>query len=615
MALLATLWILTISGLFVWHFQAEYKQVIDLADVQGAHTFEKDLIYRHWASSHGGVYVPPSEQSPPNPYLNVPDRDIITTTGLELTLINPAYMTRQVYEMMKHKQTGLRGHITSLNPLRPENAPDAWEVDALKQFEGGRSKVAELVEIDGYDYYRIMHPMFMETSCLKCHADQGYEEGDIRGGISVAVPMKLLWASLFHEMQAASLIYGFLLFLGLYVIYFAVSRFGASRERLAQADMILTDKNETLAEIGAVTQAGSWELDPDDQQVFWSDETYRLHGVPIGQKISLEKGINFYHPDDRQRIGLVVRRAIEQKNAFDFTARLIAANGRLLWVRATGKPVIEKGRLVKLKGVFNDITESKLAEDLARANKKIERKNRELESVISATTHDITSPLTSIDGFSDVLESSLENVETLMATAQVSSPTHDKLSQSVQLCRESIGYIKKSTERVQALLDGLAQVGQVGQVPLEKERLDMNGLIGDLLDVFRYKIDQSKATVHVADLPSCVADASQMKQLFSNLIGNALKYADPEKPCVIDIRGDNRQGQVVYSVADSGIGIPSDVQEQIFEVFTQLDSRSEGMGLGLSIVRKIVERHDGRLWVESTPGEGSTFFVSFGAAG
>ncbi len=96
--------------------------------------FEKDVIYRRWNADHGGVYVPVTQKTKPNPYLDDLERDIITPLGKKLTKVNPAYMTRQVHELAL-KSNGVRGHITSLNPIRPANAPDPWETQALKAFE------------------------------------------------------------------------------------------------------------------------------------------------------------------------------------------------------------------------------------------------------------------------------------------------------------------------------------------------------------------------------------------------------------------------------------------------------------------------------------------------
>lgn len=133
--------------------------------------------------------MPPSTLTPPNPHLaDIPNRDVVTTDGQPLTLVNPAYMTRKVHELGA-TQFGVKSHITSLNPLRPDNRPDTWESAGLQAFERGAQEVAERAEIDGQPYLRYMGVMRVEEGCLKCHAKQGYELGQVRGGISVAVPL------------------------------------------------------------------------------------------------------------------------------------------------------------------------------------------------------------------------------------------------------------------------------------------------------------------------------------------------------------------------------------------------------------------------------------------
>ncbi len=178
-----------------WNCKRLEQATLELAAQNARSQYKKDLIYRRWASIHGGVYVPPTEATPPNPYLTfVAERDITTTSGKALTLVNPAYMTRQVHELGK-KDYGDRGHITSLKPIRPENAPDPWEVEALKAFEKGKEEVLSISEFEGETYLRLMRPMVTESSCLKCHEQQGYKIGEIRGGISVSVPLAPYLAS------------------------------------------------------------------------------------------------------------------------------------------------------------------------------------------------------------------------------------------------------------------------------------------------------------------------------------------------------------------------------------------------------------------------------------
>ena len=149
----------------------------------------KDLIYRKWVVSKGGVYAPIAKNTLPNPYLHVPEQNIATPSGKELTLVNPAYMIRQVYELERQTK-GIRSHITSLNPIRPENKADTWEEKVLQSFEKGVEEYSEQLEIEGQPYFRYMKVLTVQQGCLKCHAVQGYKEGEVRGGISIATPMR-----------------------------------------------------------------------------------------------------------------------------------------------------------------------------------------------------------------------------------------------------------------------------------------------------------------------------------------------------------------------------------------------------------------------------------------
>ena len=192
-ALVALIWTGLIGGSLLWSLSEERKIVLEMATVTAHANIQKDIGFRKWVNSHGGVYVSPTAHTPPNPYLNVPERDVVTTTGKALTLMNPAYVLREMQTDFPDDY-GTKSRITSLNPLNPGNAPDAWEVKALKSFEQGNKEFSEIQEIDGQPYLRMMEPFVVDQGCLKCHAHQGYKIGDIRGGIGSSVPLKLIFS-------------------------------------------------------------------------------------------------------------------------------------------------------------------------------------------------------------------------------------------------------------------------------------------------------------------------------------------------------------------------------------------------------------------------------------
>jgi hypothetical protein len=165
----------------------EVAQTYELSKNQSRSFFQEIVTTRYWNAIHGGVYVPITSKTQPNPYLDDPDRDVVTKNGLKLTKINPAYMTRQIGEIALQKNS-IWFHITSSKPIRPANAPDSWELVALKSFSAESQEYSEFVDSDdGKKLFRYMAPLWVERPCLKCHAKQGYKEGDLRGGISVTI--------------------------------------------------------------------------------------------------------------------------------------------------------------------------------------------------------------------------------------------------------------------------------------------------------------------------------------------------------------------------------------------------------------------------------------------
>jgi len=211
---IAVLWTLLMLGLGAWRCHSDWSALRFAARNLAEESYRMDILYRRWATMHGGVYAPVTEQTPPNPYLDVPERDIATPSGKALTLINPAYMTRQTHEL-RAAAHGVRGHITSLNPLRPGNAPDTWEREALLAFERGQKEVVSLEVVDKDPYLRFMRPMIAEKGCLKCHGAQGYREGDVRGGISVSVPWEPYRRVFFGQVTSTVVGYGMVWSLGL----------------------------------------------------------------------------------------------------------------------------------------------------------------------------------------------------------------------------------------------------------------------------------------------------------------------------------------------------------------------------------------------------------------
>lgn len=226
----------------LWDIRSERSFVLEFAKTEALASFNRDAKFRTWAAMHGGVYVPISDFTPPNPYLRVPNREIFAN-GTTYTLVNPAYMNRQLYEL-DSSSNSIKGHITSLNPIRPENKADDWETAALMQFENGVSEVTSIEKINNEDYLRLMRPFIADQSCLKCHSEQGYNLGDIRGGISVSVPMSKYYKLSNNSIKRSLVTHSsaFISFFFLFVVWYSVYRKQNRTQELLQNKMNAQNK-------------------------------------------------------------------------------------------------------------------------------------------------------------------------------------------------------------------------------------------------------------------------------------------------------------------------------------------------------------------------------------
>lgn len=181
-------WSLVVLGSLYWNKYQQDQKTWQLASERASFVFKLVEATRLWAARHGGVYVPVTEQSPPNPWLKIEHRDFTTDFGLDMTMVNPAYMTRQLGEVVA-ELSDLNLHMTSLNPVNPANAPDDWERRQLELIRDGVIEAgSEMLGSTGDQPARFRHlaPLYIEEPCLKCHAHQGYELGDLRGAVSIS---------------------------------------------------------------------------------------------------------------------------------------------------------------------------------------------------------------------------------------------------------------------------------------------------------------------------------------------------------------------------------------------------------------------------------------------
>ena len=234
-------------------------------------------------------------------------------------------------------------------------------------------------------------------------------------------------------------------------------------------------------------------------------------------------------------------------------------------------------------------------ERLVLVNQDLQRSNDDLKQFAFAASHDLQEPLRTVASFA-----------TLLDRTAASRLTGDE--------REYLKYIVDGSLRMRALIDDLLTYSQVGHKPDPSHVADLNAVLAWALENLRERISQSECQIISADLPTVVGDEAQLGQVFQNLIGNAIKYARPGVKPVVHVNATREGRYWSIAVSDNGIGIDPRDQKMIFGAFKRLHGREiPGTGIGLAVCRRAVEAHDGRIWVESTPGEGSTFIFTLPA--
>jgi signal transduction histidine kinase len=244
--------------------------------------------------------------------------------------------------------------------------------------------------------------------------------------------------------------------------------------------------------------------------------------------------------------------------------------------------------------VYQDVTDIRSTEaELERTVDRLERSNEQLQQFAYVASHDLQEPLRMVSSYVDLLESEYG----------------DELDDEAD---EYIQFAVDGARRMQAMIDGLLQYSRVHTQGEAFERVDADAVLDRVLKDLELLLTEIDATVTSDDLPAVVADENQLGQLLQNLVSNAVEHgseADDVEGPHVHVSGEERADSVVLSVADDGPGIPEGQQERVFELFEQSSRDDDGTGLGLAICKRIVDRHDGDIWVDSADGEGATFHV------
>jgi PAS domain S-box-containing protein len=290
-------------------------------------------------------------------------------------------------------------------------------------------------------------------------------------------------------------------------------------------------------------------------------------------------------------------------------------DGRITWALSTKLPLRDpSGKVTGLVGISIDITSRKMMEEALQENKeKLLAKNNELENYLYVASHDLRSPLVNIQGFSQRLQKQTSTLEQLIDPAILDPDTRKKFE---EVTREgipkSLDFIFSNVSKMDTLINGLLVISRTGRIRMTIRPVDMNQLIGKILNTLNYQLEEAGAELIVKPLANCHGDADLLNQLFTNIIVNAIKYRDRNRRLRLEISSAAGAGKISYSISDNGIGIPERHLKKIWDVFYRVDSLSPqaGEGIGLSIVKRIVDKHRGKVWVDSEEGKGSTFYIT-----
>jgi PAS domain S-box-containing protein len=331
-----------------------------------------------------------------------------------------------------------------------------------------------------------------------------------------------------------------------------------------------------------------WTARSDGYVDYYNERWYEFTGLDR-EKFGDLSWESIIHPDDLKRCRETWYGSVQNGESYYIEYRFWdRSEKRWSWFIGRALPVRDStGNIVKWFGTCTDIDEQKRTED------ELRRANQDLEQFAYSASHDLQEPLRSVKIYSELL----------------TKRYGDRLDgQALEFC----DYLRAGATRMEMLVRDLLAYTQVAKLDVPGENVDANEIFKDTLANLSGSIIESEAQVSSGLLPSLRVHGTHLKQLFQNLIGNAIKYRSPDRLAVVHVSAERHNGDWIFSIRDNGIGIDAEYRERIFGLFKRLHTGDEysGTGIGLAICQRIVDRYHGRIWVESEPGQGSTFFFS-----
>ncbi len=278
----------------------------------------------------------------------------------------------------------------------------------------------------------------------------------------------------------------------------------------------------------------------------------------------------------------------------------------------------ENSGAIYFDGVFEDVTERKeMALEKEQLLKTLAVKNEELESIIYISSHDLRTPLLTIHGFRTELEKACIALKQSFEGVNIPGKSRQKLEAIIQEdIPHALDHIRSGISKISNLIDGLLVLSQVAAIQKVEDVVDVDRLVRTVVEKRKSELTEQGASVVIEKLPACIGNFSALRDVFVNLVDNAIHYRHPDRPLELHISSKTDDSQVIYCIEDNGIGIEEQYQQQIFNIFHKLHTHesSAGEGLGLTITKRILDHLDGNIWVESEVQKFTRFYISLNLA-
>jgi PAS domain S-box-containing protein len=360
-----------------------------------------------------------------------------------------------------------------------------------------------------------------------------------------------------------------------------------------RAQQKLKESERIYRAIGESIPYGIWMADANGRHLYASDALLELIGMKQEECLGFD-WTRALHPDDERRILPLWQECIRTHGIWDVELRFRGTDGDYYPVLARGVPVEdEEGRVLCWAGIHLDIRRLKQVEHtLQSQTAELERSNKELEQFAYVASHDLQEPLRMVNIY----------VELLMRRL------NDQLPQEA---RDHAAFVRQGVAKMSSLIRDLLAFSRAVHSEAQDQTVDANEAVRQALEMCEVAIRDAAAEVQIAGLPAVIAQEGPLVQVFQNLLSNSIKYRKPGVPARVRVGSEMRGEDVLIYVADEGIGFHPNYAETIFGLFKRLHSdQYPGTGLGLAICQRIVEQYGGRIWAESAPGEGSTFYFT-----